>query len=250
MKTIFKQYILVGFALLASTSCSRFDELNANPDAAVIATAPMLATGLILDITDAAINTQKTFLLPFMLGKTIVYTEYAEGTQYNDLGRSDFAGLRTLTNVEKMISYTVDGPTKNSYVALGHFVRAWKFYNITMQVGDIPYSNALKGESNVVAPTYDSQKQVFAGILNELDEASKLFAQGSKFDGDPIYGGDVTKWQKLVNTFELQVLMTLYKKTGDADLKVTDRFKEIVSSRPIFQSNADNFQLKYSSTLR
>ena len=246
MKTIFKQYILVGFTLLASTSCSKFDELNANPDAAVIATAPMLATGLILNITESGISSQKTFLLPFMLGKTVVYTEYAAGEQYNDLGRSDFAGLRALTNVDKMISYTVEGPTKNSYVALGHFVRAWKFYNMTMQVGDIPYSNALKGETNVVAPTYDSQKQVFSGILNELDEANKLFTQGSKFDGDPIYGGDVTKWQKLVNTFELQVLMTLSKKTSDADLKVTERVKEIVNSRPIFQSNVDNFQLKYS----
>ncbi|GAB4053729.1 SusD/RagB family nutrient-binding outer membrane lipoprotein [Spirosoma litoris] len=246
MKTPYKHYILAGLLMISSASCSHFDELNANPDAAVNVTAPMLASKLILNITDETISSGKTFMQPFMLGKTILYTEFAEDMQYNNLGRTSFEVLPVLTNVEKMLNYSVAGATKNSYTALGHFVRAWKFFNLTMRVGDIPYSNALKGESNNVAPTYDTQKQVFQGILSELDEADKLFAQGATFEGDPVYAGDVTKWRKVVNTFELQVLLNLYKKTGDTDLKVTDRFKEIVSSRPIFTSNSDNFQLVYS----
>lgn len=246
MKTTYKHFLLAGLVLMTSAGCSHFEQMNANPDAAVNATAPMLATNLILDITDVTISSQKTFMQPFMLGKTIIYTEFAEPQQYNDLGRTTFAGIPVLANVDKMLAYAATSSARNSYTALGKFVRAWKFFQLTMRVGDIPYSNALKGETGGIAPTYDSQKQVFAGILTELDEADKLFAQGTKFDGDPIYGGDVTKWRKLVNTFELQVLLNLYKKTGDADLKVTDRFKEIVASRPIFLSNADNFQLVYS----
>ncbi|GAA4454313.1 SusD/RagB family nutrient-binding outer membrane lipoprotein [Nibrella saemangeumensis] len=246
MRTVTKKYLTLGLTLLALAGCSKFDEINSNPNAAVNATAPMLATRLILNITDSEIGIQKGFLMPHFLGKSVIYTEFPEDLQYNYLGRASFDGLPILTNVEKMIGYAPAGPLKNSYTALGKFVRAWKFYNLTMQLGDIPYSEALKGETNVVAPKYDSQKQVFAGILNELDEADKLFAQGNKFDGDPIYGGDVNKWRKLVNSFELQVLINLYKKTADADLKVVDRFKEIVSSRPIFQSNTDNFQLVYS----
>ena len=246
MKTTYKHGILAGLVLMSSASCSHFDQINANPDAAINATAPMLATNLILNITDVTISTQKTFMQPFMLSKTILYTEFAEPMQYNDLGRTTFDGLPVLANVDKMMAYAATSTAKNSYAALGKFVRAWKFFGLTMRVGDIPYSNALKGETGGVAPAYDTQKQVFMGILNELDEADKLFALGAKFDGDPIYAGDAAKWRKLVNTFELQVLLNLYKKTGDADLKVTDRFKDIVANRPIFQSNADNFQLKYS----
>jgi hypothetical protein len=113
-------------------------------------------------------------------------------------------------------------------------------------VGDIPYSEALKGETHSVKyPKYDTQKEVFLGILNELDKSDKHFAEGSKFEGDPIYDGDVDKWQKLANTFELKVLINLYKKTGDSDLKVKQRFKKIVNNRPIFKSNSDNFQLTF-----
>ncbi|WP_027302681.1 SusD/RagB family nutrient-binding outer membrane lipoprotein [Rudanella lutea] len=246
MKPVIKRLTLFGLTALMLSSCGEFEELNSNPDAAVRATAPMLATGLILNITEGTVSGQKGFLSPHFLSKSVIYTEFAEDLQYNYLGRASFDGLPTLTNVEKMISFSPPDAYKNSYTALGKFVRAWKFFELTMRVGDIPYSDALKGESNVIAPKYDTQKQVFVGILNELDEADKLFAQGVKFDGDPVYGGDVTKWRKLVNTFELYVLTNLYKKTGEADLRVVDRFKEIVNTRPIFQSNADNFQLVYS----
>ncbi len=246
MKNRIKSILLTGLTLSVLTSCSKFEELNTNPDAAVNATAPMIATNLILNITDNNISTGKGFLEPAMLGKSVLYTEFPEDYQYNYLGRANFDGLAVLTNVEKMIAYAPEGPEKNSFTALGKFIRAWKFYNLTMQVGDIPYSDALKGESDVIAPRYDSQKAVFAGILKELDEADQLFAQGTAFQGDPIYKGDPTQWRKMVNTFELQVLLNLYKKTADTDLRVTERFKSIVATRPIFQSNADNFQLVYS----
>lgn len=247
MKTFSKKYIVFALTFLSLVGCSDFEEINTNPDAAVNASSAMLATNLILNITSSTIATQKGFLSPHFLSKSVIYTEFAEDLQYNYLGRTSFDGIITLTNVEKMIAYAPSEPLRNSYTALGKFVRAWKYFDLTMRVGDIPYGDALKGESsNVIAPKYDTQKQVFAGILTELEEADKLFAAGTKFDGDPVYAGDVTKWRKLVNTFELQVLINLYKKTGEADLKVVDRFKEIVAGKPIFASSADNFQLVYS----
>ena len=36
---------------------------------------------------------------------------------------------------------------EDSYLALAKFIRAYTFYNLTMSVGDIPYSEAGKGES-------------------------------------------------------------------------------------------------------
>jgi len=43
------------------------------------------------------------------------------------------------------------------------------------------------------------------------------------------------------------VLMNLYRKTADADLKVIERFKEIVANRPLMRSYADNFALTYTA---
>ncbi|MFT4032274.1 MAG: SusD/RagB family nutrient-binding outer membrane lipoprotein [Siphonobacter sp.] len=241
-----KKYIVTGLVLLSLASCSKFEELNSNPDAAVNATAQMLATKLILNITDETISSGGTFIDPHLLDKSMIYTEFPEDLQYNYLGRASYSGLTVLTNVNKMINYSVEGSDRNSYTALGHFIRAWKFFNLTMQLGDIPYSDALNGESGTVTPTYDTQKEVFVGILNELDQADALFAEGSTFAGDPIYDGDINQWRKVVNTFELYVLLNLYKKTSDTDLNVVSRFKDIVATRPLFTSNADNFGLTYS----
>lgn len=56
-------------------------------------------------------------------------------------------------------------------------------------------------------------KRCFLGLLNELDEADRLFSAGTNFEGDYIYGGDVTKWRKAVNVMQLKLLLNLYKRS-------------------------------------
>ena len=114
-------------------------------------------------------------------------------------------------------------------------------------MGDIPYSDALKGEEGVQKPKYDTQKEVMRQVLEDLEEAYTLFSSGSDFDGDPIFGGDTENWKKTVVAFELKVLTHLCKKDADADLKVKERFARLVSSGSLMTSNADNFQLVYSN---
>jgi hypothetical protein len=63
-----------------------------------------------------------------------------------------------------------------------------------------------------------------------------------------IFAGNTDKWRRLVNSFQLHVLINLYKKTGDADLKVIDRFKDIVANRPLMRDYNDNFALAYNAT--
>ncbi|WP_257666039.1 SusD/RagB family nutrient-binding outer membrane lipoprotein [Parapedobacter tibetensis] len=245
IKTIVTCVILSG----ALVSCSHFDELNTNPDGSTIATSQMLATKLILNITRDDISSEKGFMGHFMRDKYILWSEFAQGEQYNRIDRAGFGKLTRLIDAEKMVEFTeeLDGAAANSYKGLSHFMRAYTFFNATMEVGDIPYSDALKGESeDNIKPMYDTQKQVFVGILDELDEANNFFALGGSFEGDVIYGGDPVKWQKMVNSFALKVLINLYRKTGDAELRVAERFNDIVNNRPIFESNADNFQLVYS----
>ena len=115
-----------------------------------------------------------------------------------------------------------------------------------MEMGDVPYSDALQGETGNITPKYDSQKDVMLQILDDLEEAYTLFGQAKKFDGDPVFGGDVNKWQKTVASFELKVLMNLSRVADDADLKVKERFATIVSNKKLMESNDDNYQLVFS----
>lgn len=243
------KYILsVSLTAAMVTGCSKFDKINTNPNKTTQVSSAMLATNMILSITRSDISTAKSFMQPYLLGKYLTWGEGQENFQYNKFGRASFNRIALLRNVPPMIGYAPDEELRKSYNALGHFIRAWQFFQSTIQVGDIPYSQAVKGESeNVIQPGYDTQKTVFLGILNELDSANLLFATGKDFSGDPVYNGKVDNWRRLTNSFELHVLMNLYRKTGDADLKVVERFKEIVANRPLMRSYADNFALTYTA---
>ncbi|MGN6509491.1 MAG: SusD/RagB family nutrient-binding outer membrane lipoprotein [Chitinophaga sp.] len=239
----------IPLAVLLGTGCSKFEKINTNPNRTTQASSDMLATGMILSVTESAISDTKGFMQPFLLGKYLTWGEGQENFQYNRLGRTGFGRLTLLRNIPPMVDAATSEELRRSYSGLGHFIRAWQFYLTTMQVGDIPYSEAIKGESdNVIQPRYDAQKAVFLGILNELDSANILFSTGANFKGDPIYGGKTDNWQRLANSFQLHVLMQLWKKTGDADLKVITRFKDIVANRPLMRSYADNFALTYNAT--
>jgi hypothetical protein len=245
MKKNILKYILPVLILVGS-SCADFEEINTNPNATTQVTSAMLATNLILAITRSDISSQKSFIQPFMLGKYITWQEGQDGFQYNRLSRPErFSRLESLRNVDPMIGFAQTPELKNSYTALGHFVRAWQFFFTTMQMGDIPYSEAIKGETEQnIKPKYDAQKQVFQGILSELDLANDLFSKGANFGGDPIFAGNIDKWQRLANSFQLYVLINLSKQASDADLKVADKFKT-VAGRPLMRDYKDNFALTY-----
>lgn len=244
------KYLLFTMLAFTWTACSKFDNINTDPDKSATSRSEWLATGMLGAITVNDIKSDKGFVQPFLQGKYSIWKEGGpEDLQYNRLGRATFNRLTVLRNVDPMINNAPSDELKNSYTALGHFIRAWQFFQTTMQLGDIPYSEAIKGESDKnIKPKYDSQKDVFKGILNELDQADELFKKGATFSGDFIYSGNLTKWRKLVNSFQLHVLMNLYKKTTDADLNVVGRFQKIVAERPVMQDYTDNFAVTYQNS--
>jgi hypothetical protein len=164
---------------------------------------------------------------------------------FNKLNNASFSDIAKLVNATKMVEAAPTEGLKKSYQGLAHFVRVMTFYNATMRVGDIPYSEAIKGEEGVYFPKYDTQKDVFLGMLAELDAADKLFAEGDNFSGDYLYGGDCAKWRKACNVLQLRLLINLYKKESDADVNLKGRFADVLK-RPLFESIDDNLQVVWS----
>lgn len=238
--------ILLISAFWSFNACSKFDDFNTDPNQTSEVSPSLLATNLILQTMQYP-HVGVDFLYKDMLAKYISYMEGANNYQYNKLDRTSFASLVNLTNVQKMHEAAEGSVTASTYKALGHFIRAYTFFRLTLAVGDIPYSEALQGEDDIIKPKYDPQKEVFIGILNELDSAAKYFASGRNFDGDPVYKGKIAKWQAATNSLSLKVLSHLWKKTADPDLNVINRFNNIVTTGPLFASNSDNFQTTYSN---
>ena len=241
--------ISLGVLFFVLSGCNKLEDYNVNPNKTSNASPGMLATRLILNIARQNTGNGKTYLMNHVNKKYLIWTENKETErQYNYWQRTDaYGGMNELVNVEKMVEAAAgDEALQNAYKAVGHFIRVYKFLDLTLRVGDIPYSEAMKGESDDnFFPKYDTQKEVFMGLLNELEEADRLLQNAKAFTGDPVYGGNVEKWRKAVNSLELSVLIHLYLKENDADLRVKQRFQALLS-KPLFESNADNFQLTYS----
>jgi hypothetical protein len=186
------------------------------------------------------------------------YTYYGLNTYWSGSAGLNYGTLRDVLAMEKEAS-RLAGSDNNPYHALGLFFRAFYFVNMSQKVGDLPMTEALKGIDNP-APKYDAQKDIFKQSLLWLDTANTMLAGFIK-DGFLEYSGDIyyaekgrenlIKWQKVVNSFKLRLLISLSKHADDADLGVKTEFAKIYGNPelyPLFSNNDDNLKYTYNST--
>lgn len=239
-------------AVVGLVGCNKFDEINTDPNTTTEVSASLLCTSAVLSIAKFSGRDAKAYITENALAKYVGYANEGQlAEQYNLIGSGSFGAMTILPNLEKMLNYAKQGTSENSYKGVAAFVQAYLFFQLTMQMGDIPCSDADRGGDGNYKPKYDTQKEVFLTILDDLKAADGFFAEGTKFTGDPTpYNGDPVKWREATNSFALKVLMTLSKKAGDADLNVKSRFKAIVDGGNLLKGTDDYFGLIYSSQNR
>lgn len=238
--------------MMGFLSCNKFDDINTNPDATTQVSASMLCTSVVLKMTAFSGRDAKAYIAENALAKYVGYANEGQmAEQYNSLGSGDFGAMTILPNIDKMLEYAKGSTMETSYSGVAKFAKSYVFYKLTMEMGDIPYSQAGEGGEGAYRPQYDTQKEIFKGILDDLKAADQYFANGKNFTGDPTpYNGDPAKWRKAVNAFALKVLMSLSKKADDPDLNVKARFAEIVAAGNLMDKNTGFFGLVYSSQNR
>lgn len=227
-------------SIFFTSSCtSTFDDLNTNPDATTQVKSSMLATKLIKDMVTQIWEYNE------FLSRRMFWGEQINNAQYNRFGNDNFAYIQKVKNAQEMVTLSSEEDL-NAYTGLFYFMKGWNFWRCTLSMGDIPYSQALNIEE-FRYPAYDNQKDVFIGILADLEKADEYFAQANTFAGDPFYNGDPVKWRKATNVLRLKVLMSLSKRADDTpELNVKETFAKIVAEGHLFESNEDNLQAVYS----
>lgn len=240
-----KKYIVLTLAisLFAFNSCD-YTSLDVDPNRATSTPPSLIMNGVLLNMRTGAWNNQMRWNQYFCIN----YNYYGTNEYWSGSADLDFTRLK---NVQKMEEEALKaGATAvNPYAAAGKFLRAFHFVNMTQKVGDLPLLESLNGLENTT-PKYATQKEIYIQVLKWLDEANADFSAliqkgGQKVDGDWFYDGNLVKWQKLVNSYKLRVLISLSKKEADADLKIKQQFADILANPikfPIFSSNADNLQ--------
>lgn len=236
-------------AMVLLFGCNKFNDINTNPDATTQVSASMLCTGVVLRIAKFDGKDAKAYIAEDALSKYIGYANEGQmGEQYNLIGGGSFGAMTLLPNIDQMLEYAKGSVMESSYMGVAKFARAWLFFKLTMEMGDVPNSDASKGAEGLYKPKYDTQEEIFKGILADLKLADQYFAAGITFTGDPTpYNGDPVKWRKATNAFALKVLMTLSKKEGNANLNVKSRFSEIVTANNLMNNTTGFFGLNYSS---
>lgn len=236
MKLVFK-HIIFALVLLAGAglqSCEKLTDVNNNPNEALITHPQALLTKVEWDAFRTWHGTSPLYAL-----KMIVQTDGENANQIYNWQRASFEQYGFLRNVTKMTEEAEKIGTTN-YIALAKFFRAFYFYNLTLTFGDIPYSEASKGENgSLYTPKYDTQKEVFIGILKELEEANNLLkANNNPINGDIIYTGNSDKWRKLINSFRLKVLITLSRKSADFPVDIKSEFAKIYNGETLITNAA------------
>jgi hypothetical protein len=238
MKNTIKLLFTAG--LLSLTSCeSNLDTINENPNDKASIDPKFLLTY----ISKAAfqIDGDNMYASRMMIG-----IDGENVYQYMKWNDASFGTYTTgLLNTVKMMQEAEKINNKN-YLAIGKFYRAYHFFNLSLKFGSIPYSEAVKGESGITQPKYDSQEAVMSGILTELKEANDLINSNDKIEGDIIYYGDASKWKKLINSFRLKILITLSKKASVGNYNIATEFASIAGSQPLMTSITDNGELKFA----
>ena len=245
MKKIFKIYLFLIITAAALSSCQKtFQKDTINSNVPTDVPASLLLNGVdnsFVDLPDGA---------PEIYDQYYIYNYNYYGNNTYNFGPGDnyYNALKNVVSMEGE-AVKAGSPSVNGYSALGLFFRAYFFSKMSLEEGDIPLTQALQGLNNLT-PKYDTQKSVMIQCLAWLETAntnlSTLINAGTAtISGDIYFNGDLTKWQKVVNTFKLRLLLELSKQVNDPDLNLAAQFAAIVNNPakyPVMASSDDNLQ--------
>jgi hypothetical protein len=219
-KNIFKTLSLAGVIAVAS-SC-KITELDINTDPNRPATGSLAL--LLPSAENAAINTHLSInndAMGFAGLSTSSDSYNLSNTSYQGTWNGNY---RALQNIEEMLKGSADG--KNPvYRGIALTLKAFSVGHMVDMFGDIPYSEAWKGnaaEPNKT-PKFDKDSEIYEDLLKLCDQAIAELAkpQAVAVQNDFIGGGSAATWTRVARTVKLRLLLTSRKgrANGNAELK-------------------------------
>lgn len=248
--------VVVGATIaLIAGACSADDitKVNVNPNSPVNAPAgPVFTNAVINGVTRFlgwAYNGRATELIAQQLAEA----QYPDEDQYKRLDAGSTAGYfngpytSELEDLQKVVESGL-ADKKPAVYGPALAMQSLIFEYLTDTWGDVPYSEALKGDAadGVLLPKYDAQKDIYAGLIASLTKvATDLSAPGSVTLGgaDPIYAGSPEAWQRFANTLRARLALRLIN--VDPATAASELQKALTGPGGVFSSNADNAIMKW-----
>jgi hypothetical protein len=240
--------IIAGIAIstLMMPGCTKdFGSINKNPNATEQVENPQL---LIPSILKTAV---RDYFYSAMTRGDIIGDYYANQyvSGYDDAwAPSEVQGYflwsfyDRLRDVENLINLSRTRQFKNNE-GVGLILKAWMFQVMTDIYGDIPFSEAVQGKTgNNFTPKFDSQEQIYYGLLDMLKTANDLLTAGNdRIDGDILLEGKAMRWRMFANGLRLRLMMRMSGKTN-LQVDVAKEMQEIAGNPtkyPLYASYVD-----------
>ena len=246
---IFPFWVLsVGLSLYLVSCTKGFDKLNMDPVRPTEVNPASIITGVEKTASDIFYSTPVGGLVGMLYSQYWAQTQNESQTQYqldenstNQLWKSYSIPL---SNIQELIRINNENPgvgSKNQN-AIAEILGVWIFHNLTDAYGNIPYSQALKGQELVLTSPYDDAKNIYDALIQKLDlQIQALDAGAPSFStGDVVYNGNPAKWKMLANSLKVRIGLRMSE-------SAPDKAKDIIQSAAggVFQSVADEAKFAY-----
>ncbi len=224
--------------ILGASSCSKledFGDTNVNPGATTDPIVGALMTNAQASIGGYAAQTRGG-----------LYAQYFSETQYTDASLYSLPQL-AFTGEYSGVLYDLENikiqNKSNNMNQVATILQQYIFWTITDRWGDVPYSEALKGNAT---PKYDRQEDIYKGMIAALAAAVDAFDNSSLITGDVIFGGNVDSWKKTANSIRMMMALQLSKKfPSPSDYAATEFKAALNHPAGYISTNAENFDVTY-----
>ncbi|MEO6220115.1 MAG: SusD/RagB family nutrient-binding outer membrane lipoprotein [Ginsengibacter sp.] len=138
-----------------------------------------------------------------------------------------------------------DAGNYNMYSGIARMIMAYSLQLLVDEWGDVPYSQALKGNDNT-SPAYDDGEALYDTIVKLVDKGIAQLSDpntGALTPGtdDVIYGGDASKWIKFGHAIKARLY--IHQSKGDAAMAA----RALDEANQAFTDNSDDAKFMFGS---
>lgn len=243
MKKIAVAFMAVAMMSTTVGCTDSFEEINTDPDNAI-----EVPNGSLLAYT-IYYTSYRFYDRWFALDEPMSFCGYVSKMSYIDEAKyqyrtgvqdSNWAYVyRILNNIMDLQGRATESP---NLMNVAKVMEATVMQIATDRWRDVPYSNAVQMADGYLNPTYDTQEEIYPALLAKLKEAADGFAAGGgdKVDGDLMFDGDVTKWQKYCNSMRLRLAIRISEVASDLAKSTIEEVLSDPEKYPIMEDNDDN----------
>ncbi len=236
MKNKYIKIALFAMGVTTLTGCSKikdFGDTNVNPNSITSPSTYAVLTNVESGITSWVLS-----------GNASAWVQHTSETQYPSEGLYDitvtYQGFGDYTASLLNLKTIIDKSSVPDEIAAARILTQYIYWNLTDNLGDIPYSQAFVSKT----PVYDKQEDIYKGMIKELKAAAAQINNSGGLKGDILNNNNALLWKKFANSLRAMMAIQLTKKYPAATDYAAVEFKAAITDG-VITSNADNIKLVY-----